>query len=95
MTLGGMAPGPARPRKDQVRNRKALVEAAKEVFAERGVDAPMDAIAKRAGLSNASLYRHFARREDVLVEVLLANLRRAEAVLAQSSDRPGWVGFVL
>ncbi|WP_220186901.1 TetR/AcrR family transcriptional regulator [Pseudonocardia pini] len=89
-----MSASPVRPRKDQVRNRAALIGAAKEVFAERGLDAPFDAIARRAGLSNASLYRHFPEREDLLVELLLANLGRAGAALVEARRLDdGWAGF--
>ncbi|GAA4535093.1 helix-turn-helix domain-containing protein [Pseudonocardia xishanensis] len=90
-----MSASPARPRKDQIRNRKALIAAGKEVFAERGIDAPMDLVARRANLSNASLYRHFPRREDLIAEVLLTNLGRAEVALAEGlAHEDGWAGFV-
>ena len=43
-------------------NRAALIKAAREIFAEQGVDAPLNAIAKRAGVGQGSLYRHFPTR---------------------------------
>ncbi|MBW0102055.1 TetR/AcrR family transcriptional regulator [Pseudonocardia sp. KRD291] len=90
-----MAASASRPRRDQLRNREALITAAKEVFAERGLEAPLDLIARRARLSNASLYRHFPRREDLVVGVLLQNLARAERALAEAlARRDGWAGFV-
>lgn len=90
-----MSASASRPRKDQLRNREALIAAAKDVFAERGLDAPLDLIARRARLSNASLYRHFPRREDLMVGVLLQNLARAERALAEALARTdGWAGFV-
>jgi AcrR family transcriptional regulator len=86
---------PPRPRRDQERNRRSLVTAAVEVFAEQGLDAPLDAIGKRAGLGNATLYRHFPRRQDLIVEVLLIELARNERVLADALEREsGWDGFV-
>lgn len=85
---------PPRPRKDQERNRHSLVAAATKVFAERGLDAPLDAIVKRAGLGNATLYRHFPHRRDLIVEVLLINLARSERVLTDAFEsESGWDGF--
>src|SRR4051794_41764337 len=49
-------------RADAARNRAAIVEAARAVFAEQGLDAPLDEIAKRAGTGNATLYRRFPPR---------------------------------
>lgn len=62
--------------------------AARTVFAERGLDAPLDVIARRADLSNATLYRHFPRREDLLVAVLLVNLERSSHALTDALRAP-------
>ncbi|WP_073947704.1 TetR/AcrR family transcriptional regulator [Streptomyces kebangsaanensis] len=61
-------PSPVR-RRDARRNRGLLVEAAREVFAEQGLDAPLDEIARRAGVGNATLYRHFPSRAALVDEV--------------------------
>ncbi|HJP73252.1 MAG TPA: TetR family transcriptional regulator [Pseudonocardiaceae bacterium] len=59
-----------RPRRaDAQRNRDLLLAAAKDVFTERGVDAPLDDIARRAGVGNATMYRHFPTRSDLIVAV--------------------------
>lgn len=63
-----------RPRKDQIRNRQLLIDAARRVYGNHGVDAPFDLVAKEAGLSNATLYRHFPQREHLLVEVYRLSL---------------------
>lgn len=61
---------PSTPRRaDARRNRERLLTVAGEVFAERGVDAPLDEIARRAGVGNATLYRHFPTRRDLIVAV--------------------------
>ena len=61
---------PERPRRaDARRNRDLLLAAAKDVFTERGVDAPLDDIARRAGVGNATMYRHFPTRSDLIVAV--------------------------
>jgi len=61
---------PRRPRRaDARRNYELLLAAAKDVFAEGGVDAPLDDIARRAGVGNATLYRHFPTRREVIIAV--------------------------
>lgn len=60
---------PRRPRADAARNAALLLTAAKELFGERGPDVPLDEIAKRAGVGNATLYRRFPTREDLLIAV--------------------------
>ncbi|OLT08557.1 hypothetical protein BJF90_45070 [Pseudonocardia sp. CNS-004] len=78
-------------RTDARRNRDALVGAAAEVFEESGPAAPLDVIARRAGLGNATLYRHFPTRADLLVAVFAEDVEalqaRGEALLG--ADRAG------
>ncbi|MBU6535770.1 TetR/AcrR family transcriptional regulator [Streptomyces sp. NPDC057245] len=57
---------PADLRADARRNRARLLEAAREVFAARGTDAPMSAVARRAGVGVATLYRRFPTRTALL-----------------------------
>jgi AcrR family transcriptional regulator len=54
-------------RADAERNANLLVSAAKELFDELGPDVAMDDVARRAGVGNATLYRHFPTRGDLLV----------------------------
>jgi AcrR family transcriptional regulator len=60
--------GPPR-RADAQRNYEQLLAAATEVFGERGADAPLDEVARRAGIGNATMYRHFPTRSDLLIAV--------------------------
>lgn len=46
-------------------NRKALLVAARELLAERGYDVPLSAIAERAGVGQATMYRNFPTRTDL------------------------------
>jgi AcrR family transcriptional regulator len=72
-------PRVGRPRRaDARRNYGRLVEQAKIAFAEFGVDASLDEIARRAGVASGTLYRHFPTRLD-LIEAVLAE-RIAELV---------------
>src|SRR5947209_11579154 len=58
-------------RADARRNYARLIEQAKIAFAESGVDASLDEIARRAGVASGTLYRHFPTRLD-LIEAVLA-----------------------
>lgn len=65
-----MTDSAVRPRRADARqNVASLVEAAKAVFAESGVDAPVRAIAERAGVGVGTLYRHFPLRSDLISAV--------------------------
>jgi AcrR family transcriptional regulator len=60
----------ARPlRADARRNRDALLVAAAAQFAERGVEAPLEEIARRAGVGIGTLYRHFPTRDALIADV--------------------------
>ncbi len=59
-----------RPRRaDARRNYERVLSAAKEVFGELGVTAPLDEIARRAGVGNATMYRHFPTRRELVIAV--------------------------
>ncbi|MFX0579353.1 TetR/AcrR family transcriptional regulator [Nocardia nepalensis] len=64
---------PSRParrvRADAQRNIDAVLDAAKAVFADSGVDAPVREIAARAGVGLGTIYRHFPQRSDLVVAV--------------------------
>ncbi|HWD25495.1 MAG TPA: TetR/AcrR family transcriptional regulator [Acidimicrobiales bacterium] len=60
-------------RRDAIENRQRLVDAADEVFARNGLDAPVDSIALAAGVGIGTLYRHFSTKE-ALIEHLVADL---------------------
>src|SRR4051812_38209947 len=85
-------------RSDAARNREAIVEAARAVFAEQGLDAPLDEIAKRAGTGNATLYRRFPTRGD-LIEAVFADrmtehLAAVDAALAIDDPWDGFASYV-
>ena len=81
-------------RADAARNRAAIVEAARAVFAEQGLDAPLDDIAKRAGTGNATLYRRFPTRGDLVAAVFADRMaEHLDAVEAGLVDDDPWRGF--
>jgi AcrR family transcriptional regulator len=70
-------------RADARQNLDSLVEAAKVVFAESGVDAPIRTIADRAGVGVGTLYRHFPLRSDLISAVFR---REMDACVAAADE---------
>src|ERR1700749_2954559 len=68
---GDMKEKAAEPSKraDAQRNLDSLLQAAKAVFAQSGVDAPVRDIAEKAGVGVGTVYRHFPQRSDLIVAV--------------------------
>ncbi|MEU1169788.1 TetR/AcrR family transcriptional regulator [Streptomyces microflavus] len=88
-----------RPRADALRNRERIVTAAREMFVEFGPDVPLDDVARRAGVGNATLYRNFPDRAALTHEVVLAvtsrtTLRAEEAVAAEADPFAALSRFV-
>ncbi len=86
---------PERPlRSDAERNRRRILEAAERVFAERGLDVPLDDIAAAAGVGVGTVYRRFPDK-DALIEALfedkIADVERV-AREALELDDP-WLSF--
>ena len=78
------APAAARPlRSDAVRNQEQLLRAARDAFVERGAGAPLDEIARRAGVGIGTLYRRFPERQALMRAVVLDALQRT----AQEAER--------
>ena len=63
-------------------NRRALIAAAREVFATEGLQAPFSAVAKKAGVGQGSLYRHFPDRLSLAVAVFDENLDELDLAVA-------------
>ena len=73
-----------RPRRaDAQRNRDAILRAARETFEADGVLASLDGIALRAGVGNATLYRNFPTRDDLLAAVIESSI---SAALTEADD---------
>jgi AcrR family transcriptional regulator len=70
-------------RADARRNYERLVAAARTAFGERGGDASLDGIARSAGVTNATLYRHFPTRELLLEAVYRGQI---EDIAEKASD---------
>jgi AcrR family transcriptional regulator len=78
------------PRADAQRNVDALLAAAKEEFAAQGVDVNVRAVAARAGVGTATLYRHFPLRSDLIAAVFGRELDDcvAEAAIIAKAHPP-------
>ena len=87
-----------RLRADAVRNRDAIVAVARDVFAEQGLEAPLELIAARAGVGIATLYRRFPTREKLVAAALTDKVAEyaeaAEQALAVADPWSGFAGFV-
>ncbi|HEY3036548.1 MAG TPA: helix-turn-helix domain-containing protein [Streptosporangiaceae bacterium] len=79
-----MRPRPLRA--DARDNRRRLLEAARDVFIERGPAAPLDEIARRAGTGIATLYRRFPDRRALVREVVRDALQRTIDEARQAAE---------
>jgi AcrR family transcriptional regulator len=70
-------------RADAAQNRAELLDVARQVIAEEGVDASLRDIARRAGVGIGTLYRHFPTRESLLAELLSTGTRRMAELAAE------------
>lgn len=77
-------PGGGRLRADARRNREQLLAAARDVFVEHGADAPLDEVARRAGVGIATLDRRFPDRTSLQRAVALDVLARAAEVASRA-----------
>jgi AcrR family transcriptional regulator len=104
MSSAGASPAsdqrqPRRPRRaDAQRNYDRLLTIAREVFGERGADAPLDDIARRAGIGNATMYRHFPTRRELIIAVyadeVAALCARGDALLEDESPGDAFFGWL-
>jgi AcrR family transcriptional regulator len=81
-------------RRDAARNRERIIEAARDVFSEQGLQAPIDEVARRAGVGIATLYRRFPTRPELITCAFAAKMQDyADATdQALAFDDP-WDGF--
>jgi AcrR family transcriptional regulator len=61
-------------RADAVANRRRVLAAAQEVFAEQGVEASTEEVARRAGVGAGTVFRHFPTKRDLVEHALVAHL---------------------
>ncbi|WP_214405007.1 TetR/AcrR family transcriptional regulator [Pseudonocardia lacus] len=82
-------------RADAARNRDKLLRAATAVLGEQGLDAPLDQVARRAGVSIGTFYNHFADRAALVAAILPAQLSPLDPIAERAmADPDPWHGFV-
>jgi AcrR family transcriptional regulator len=86
----------ARPlRRDAERNRQRILEAAAEVFNERGLDVSLDEIARYAGVGVGTVYRRFRTKEELVEALFMTRLDAVAAIADQAFGAPDpWSGLV-
>jgi AcrR family transcriptional regulator len=75
-------------RADAARNRVRILAAAATVFAERGLDASTAEIARRAGVGEATLFRRFPSKDDLVVAILAEHMDDVIATAEQCLSEP-------
>ena len=80
-------------RADAQRNHELLVEAARKVFADQGAGAPMETIAKHAGVGVGTLYRHFPKRIDIVEAVYRDDVETLVGLADQTADLDAWTAL--
>lgn len=85
-------------RRDAERNRQLVLQAARELFAERGLSVTLDDIAERAGVGVGTVYRRYPSRDSLVdalfTERVAALVAAAEAALQVEDPWEGIVGFM-
>jgi AcrR family transcriptional regulator len=78
-------------RADAERNRRRLLDAAYEMFSERGLDVGVGEIAARAGVGRGTLFRNFASKQDLIAAIVSERMGEATATGREllSADDPG------
>ncbi|WP_327150170.1 TetR/AcrR family transcriptional regulator [Nocardia sp. NBC_01329] len=86
---------PRRLRADAARNQQRIVEAASELFADRGLEITLDDVAERAGVGVGTVYRRFANKKELIAEVFEHSLGAFAEAAEASRDHPDpWLSLV-
>lgn len=81
-------------RSDARDNRARILDAARVVFGEDGLGAPMREVARHAGVGPATLYRHFPTKRDLIIETYAEQRRVCHAIVRDAlADPDAWRGF--
>lgn len=82
-------------RRDAVQNHEKLLAAARVVIAERGIDAPLEEIARRADVGIATLYRNFASRDELVQALFERSMDEVDELLSEiGGEESAWESVV-
>ena len=82
-------------RRDAERNRQRILQAAAEVFNERGLDVSLDEIARYAGVGVGTVYRRFGTKEELVEALFMDRLDQIAAIADEAFEAPDpWCGLV-
>lgn len=83
-------------RRDAARNRELILRTATEVFAEHGLDAGYDEIARRAGIGVGTVYRRFPERSELVQALFESRIEEMVAIAEESASQPDpWDGLAM
>lgn len=89
-------PAQRRPlRADAERNRLRILAAARELFAERGLDVSLDDVADAAGVGIGTVYRRFANREELINGIFVEHLKTVADQVGEAIENPDPWGAVV
>jgi AcrR family transcriptional regulator len=81
-------------RADARRNREAVIAAAKKLFADQGLDAQMDDVAKAAKVGVGTVYRHFRTKDDLIAALVAERFERLAQKAREGLESGGaWQGI--
>ena len=75
-------------RADAARNRERIIAAAAAVFADRGLDAATAEIAHRAGVGEATLFRRFPTKDDLIDAIIETRMEEVATLVDAAADDP-------
>lgn len=80
-----------RRRVDAERNRRRLLDAAEQLFRERGLEVGVAEIAERAGVGRGTLFRNFPTKEDLIAAIVVERMREAteRGIALRDAENPG------
>src|SRR6202034_4813795 len=95
--MGTVEVEPRRLRADAQRNRRRLIEAATELFSERGLEVGVADIAAHAGVGRGTLFRNFPSKEHLIAAIVVERMRESieRAHEALDAGDPGAALFEL
>lgn len=83
-----MTPADRALRADAERNRRRVLDAAQELFRERGLDVGVAEIAQRAGVGRGTLFRNFPTKQDLIAAIVIDRMAEATDYGRRLLDAP-------